>query len=165
MLKKLECAQQIFEKYANIKFHENPVRSNRVVPCGRTDMTKLIVAFRNFAKAPKQRILASSRSSQYIRIPTNSVRRTKQKSTIKFSRISEWYTKLIRQKLRYSFPNFQGIMIVWLMFVTDVPSHNYARMSLCQYCRKLKGKSLCVPNSCIEKYYIYNVRNPTNAHR
>jgi Zn-finger nucleic acid-binding protein len=119
-----------------------------------TDMTKLIVAFRNFAKAPKQHILASSRSSQYIRIPTNSVRRTK-KNTIKFSRISEWYTKLIRQKLRYSFPNFQGIIIVWLMFVTDVPSHNYAWMSLCQYYRKLKGKSLCSKFVHWKILYIY----------
>ena len=29
------------------------VGGDRVVPCGRTDMTKLIVAFRNFANAPK----------------------------------------------------------------------------------------------------------------
>jgi len=45
-----------------IKFHENPSSGSRVVPPGRTnerkdkrtDMTKLIVAFRNFAKAPKK---------------------------------------------------------------------------------------------------------------
>ena len=34
-----------------------PPGGSRVVPCGRTDeqtdMTKVIVAFRNFAKAPK----------------------------------------------------------------------------------------------------------------
>jgi hypothetical protein len=42
-----------FEKYSNIKFHENPSSGSRVVPCRRTDMTKLIVTFRNFAKAPK----------------------------------------------------------------------------------------------------------------
>jgi hypothetical protein len=40
-----------FEKYSNMKFHENPSSGIRVVPCGRTDMTKLIVAFRNFAKS------------------------------------------------------------------------------------------------------------------
>jgi len=37
-------------------FHENPSSESRVVPCGqteaiRTDMTKLIVPFRNFAKS------------------------------------------------------------------------------------------------------------------
>jgi len=36
-----------------IKFHENPSNSSRVFPCGQTDMTKLIVAFRYFANAPK----------------------------------------------------------------------------------------------------------------
>jgi len=27
----------IFEKYSNIKFHQNPSSGNRVVPWGRTD--------------------------------------------------------------------------------------------------------------------------------
>jgi len=36
-LMKLEFPQQIFEKYSNIKFHENPSSGNRVVPYGRTD--------------------------------------------------------------------------------------------------------------------------------
>jgi len=36
ILMKPEFSRQIFEKYANIKFHENP-SSGRVVPCGRTD--------------------------------------------------------------------------------------------------------------------------------
>ena len=31
--------------------HENPSRGSRI-PCRRTDMTKIIVAFRNFANAP-----------------------------------------------------------------------------------------------------------------
>jgi len=48
---------QIFEKYSNIKFHENPSIWNLVVPSGRTDrridITKLIVALRNYAYAPK----------------------------------------------------------------------------------------------------------------
>jgi len=56
---KVEFSGQIFEKYSNFKFHENPSSGSWVVPCGRTDrrtdMTKLIVAFRNFAKAPKDR--------------------------------------------------------------------------------------------------------------
>jgi hypothetical protein len=46
-----------FQKFWNIKFHENPSVASRVVPCGqtdgRTDMTKLIVAFHSFANAPK----------------------------------------------------------------------------------------------------------------
>jgi hypothetical protein len=53
----LEFPRQIFEKYSNTKFNENPSCGSRVVPRGRTDgqkdTTKLIVAFRNFANAPK----------------------------------------------------------------------------------------------------------------
>jgi hypothetical protein len=48
--------RQVFEKYSNIKFHENPSSGSRVVPCGKTDLTdmaKLILALRNFEKAPK----------------------------------------------------------------------------------------------------------------
>ena len=43
-----------FLKYSNIKFHKNPSSGSRVVPCGRTDMTRLIVAIRNFANSPKK---------------------------------------------------------------------------------------------------------------
>ena len=49
---KLEISRQIFEKYSSINFHEirewEPSFSMRTDR--RTDMTKLIVAFRNFAK-------------------------------------------------------------------------------------------------------------------
>ena len=34
---KLEFTRQIFEKYSNIKFNENPSSRSRVVPCWRTD--------------------------------------------------------------------------------------------------------------------------------
>ena len=55
---KLEFSRQIFEKSSDIKFDENPSSGSRVVPCGqtdgRTDMTKLIVAFRNSANAPNE---------------------------------------------------------------------------------------------------------------
>ena len=34
---KIEFSPQIFEKYSNIKFHENPSSGSRVVPCGRAD--------------------------------------------------------------------------------------------------------------------------------
>ena len=52
---KFECSRQIFEKVSNIKFHQNPCSGSRVHPSGQTDMTKLIVAFRNFANAPKKK--------------------------------------------------------------------------------------------------------------
>jgi len=42
-----------------MKFHKNPSRGSRFVPLGRTDrrigMTNIIVVFRNFANAPKNR--------------------------------------------------------------------------------------------------------------
>jgi len=46
---KPEISQKIFEKRSNIKFHINGSSGNRVVPCGQTDTTKLIVAC-NYAK-------------------------------------------------------------------------------------------------------------------
>jgi hypothetical protein len=63
MLMKLKFSRRIFEKYSNIKFHKNPSSGSRVVSFGhrgertdgRTDMTKLTVAFCNFANAPKSR--------------------------------------------------------------------------------------------------------------
>jgi len=48
---KLEFSQRIFEKYSNINFHENHSSGSR--PHGRTDMTKLIVAFSKSANASK----------------------------------------------------------------------------------------------------------------
>jgi len=55
---RLELPRQIFAKYTNIKFDEKASSGGRVVLCGRTDgrtdMTKLIIAFRNFAKAHKK---------------------------------------------------------------------------------------------------------------
>jgi len=50
---KLESPRRVFQKYINIKFHENPSTGSRVVPCEQTDMTKLTVAFCSFANAPK----------------------------------------------------------------------------------------------------------------
>jgi hypothetical protein len=49
---------QFLEKWWNIKFYENGSDGSRVVAsCGQTygrkDITKLLVSFRNFAKAPK----------------------------------------------------------------------------------------------------------------
>ena len=53
---KLKFWRQIFEKSWNIKFHENPSGGILIVPCEQTDgqrkdMTKIIVAFCNFANA------------------------------------------------------------------------------------------------------------------
>jgi len=50
---KIEFSLQIFEKSLNNKFNQNPSIGNGVVPCGQTDMPKLIVAFRNFVNVPK----------------------------------------------------------------------------------------------------------------
>jgi hypothetical protein len=49
------------KKYSNTEFYENPSGESQGIPCGRkdrqiytyTDMTKLVVAFRNFTKTPK----------------------------------------------------------------------------------------------------------------
>ena len=55
---------RFFKKNSNIIFHENLCRGDRVTPWGRidrrTDMTKLIVTFRNFAIAPKMYFAAVS---------------------------------------------------------------------------------------------------------
>jgi hypothetical protein len=50
---KPEFSRQIFEKYSNVKLVENLSSGSRVIPDGQTDMTKLMVAFHNFAKALK----------------------------------------------------------------------------------------------------------------
>ena len=55
VLTKLEFSRHIFEETSNIKFHKNPSSGSRVVPCGRTDITKLTIAFHNFANAQKNR--------------------------------------------------------------------------------------------------------------
>ena len=51
----LEFSQQIFEKFSNIKFHENPSSGSRVVPWAKTDgqTWRSWVPFRNFADAHK----------------------------------------------------------------------------------------------------------------
>jgi len=58
---KLEYSRQTFEEASNIKFNDNPSSRSRVVPCGRTDgqtdMSKVIIAFRNSANAPRNHTL------------------------------------------------------------------------------------------------------------
>ena len=57
ILMKHEFSGQIFEKYSNKTFHANPSNGSRFVPCGptegKTDVTKLVIAFRNFVYTPK----------------------------------------------------------------------------------------------------------------
>ena len=67
---KLEFSQSMFEKSSNIKFHENPSGNSRVVPRGRTDMTKLKVVFRNFANATKPAYLLCVLSASSTKILT-----------------------------------------------------------------------------------------------
>jgi len=54
---KPEFSRHIFEKFSSVKFHENTPIWSRVHAKGQTDrradMTKLTVAFLNFANAPK----------------------------------------------------------------------------------------------------------------
>ena len=63
ILMKLESSRQIFETSSNVKFHENPSIGSRVFPYGRTDMSKLIDAFRSSTKQPK---MSENPSSVYI---------------------------------------------------------------------------------------------------
>jgi hypothetical protein len=53
----IEFSRRIFEKSLNTKLHENPFSGGQIVPHeqtdGQTDMTWLIVDFRNFERASK----------------------------------------------------------------------------------------------------------------
>jgi len=50
-----EFSRQIFEKYSNTKFNENPSSGSPVVPFRQTDRhEQLVVASRNFGNAPKK---------------------------------------------------------------------------------------------------------------
>jgi len=55
ILMKLEFSRQTFEKYSNIKFHENPSIWSRGVPCGRKDMTEINSRIPQFGNAPNKR--------------------------------------------------------------------------------------------------------------
>ena len=66
ILTKIEFYLQIFEKYSNTKFHESLSIGNRVVPRGQTDMTKLIIAFRNFANASERETCGFETHSEVV---------------------------------------------------------------------------------------------------
>jgi len=59
---KVEFFGQIFENCLHIKYHEHNVRwePRSMRTDGRTDMTKLVVAFHNFANVPKNPLLFKS---------------------------------------------------------------------------------------------------------
>jgi len=69
----LEFSQQIFKKYSSFKFHERPSSRSPVVPCWRTDMNKLIVAFLQFCKCAKQ-LLQSSYTAIRLQLCCNAWR-------------------------------------------------------------------------------------------
>jgi len=53
ILIKLEFSQQIFEKYSNITFHENPSSGSQFFHADRgTERTKLTAVLRIFSNAP-----------------------------------------------------------------------------------------------------------------
>ena len=54
ILMALEFYRQIFKKYSNIKFHDNPSSGSQVVTCRQTDMMKLTVTFCNFVNVLKK---------------------------------------------------------------------------------------------------------------
>jgi hypothetical protein len=60
ILIKLEFSEQIFLKYSNNKYHENPSSGSQAVPCGwregqrETDMSRLTVLVCKFVNAPKK---------------------------------------------------------------------------------------------------------------
>jgi len=54
---KLKCSRQIFEKYSDIKFHENSSSGSGVIPTrteGQSDITKLILGFCVFRQRAKK---------------------------------------------------------------------------------------------------------------
>jgi len=50
----MKFSSQFLKKSSYIKFHENLYGGSQTVPCRWTDMTKLLVAFCNFADAPNK---------------------------------------------------------------------------------------------------------------
>jgi hypothetical protein len=59
-----EFPRQNFERYSNIKFHDNPSSGSRVVPCGRTDRhVAANIRFPQCCEAPSQHILDGLRKT------------------------------------------------------------------------------------------------------
>ena len=60
-----------FRKILKYKSHENPSNGSRVVPCGSTDTTKVIVSFRSFSKAPKTHQMELKNNKKFWLLLTN----------------------------------------------------------------------------------------------
>jgi len=62
--------RKVFEKHSYIKFHKNPSTGSPTAPSGRTggqtDMMKLVVAFCNFAKGPKNEVREDKHTGLFI---------------------------------------------------------------------------------------------------
>jgi len=68
MKPEMNCLRQISKEWPAIKFTENPtIATELFVPCGRTDMTQLIVAFRNFMKTPKKNVKLPAHTTKAYR--------------------------------------------------------------------------------------------------
>jgi hypothetical protein len=48
---RFEFSRKVLEKFSCIKFHTSSSSGSRVVPFGRTDMIKVIIAFLQFCKS------------------------------------------------------------------------------------------------------------------
>ena len=64
----MKVFRQIFKKYSNIKFHENPVNGSQDVPCWQTDMMKLLVTFRNFVNLIQKILNLSPKTCKYTQL-------------------------------------------------------------------------------------------------
>jgi hypothetical protein len=60
VLVKLEFSRELFEKYPNTKFHENPSSSSRVVPCGRAHRQRHDEAYSRFSQILETDLTISS---------------------------------------------------------------------------------------------------------
>ena len=73
ILMKHEFSGQIFDKYSNVTFNADPSSGSRVVPCGptegKTDITKPVIAFRNFANTAQNVIRMAFRVKWKISNP------------------------------------------------------------------------------------------------
>ena len=102
---KFKFPQRIFKKSSCIKFHQNPSNGSRVVPHRRmnrqTDMTKLIIAFHNFANVPKNVKFQQTKKSTLVQLAElKTTTATKKWCSIKKSCISRKF-------------NFQVLTMPW----------------------------------------------------
>jgi hypothetical protein len=68
ILMKLVFSRHIFEKCSNVKFHGHPSSCNGPVRGGWTDMTRLIVTFRNFANVRENYGCRTATASLYVKV-------------------------------------------------------------------------------------------------